>query len=692
MNVAKGIGIALCLPAYALAAQSEPNTPANAIEEVTVVATRAAKSLGEIPAAVSVIGERDIQLGRQQLGLDESLTRVPGVFAQNRYNFAQDLRLAIRGFGARANFGIRGLKIYADGIPATTADGQSGVDDIDLGSLARVEVIRGPSSALYGSSAGGVINLISESGPETPYIESAVSIGEDQQRKYQLKLGGQTERLNYMVSVSDLRYDGYRDNARVEATQLNSKFAYRFDDGGELTVILNAVDSPQADDAGAITAAQADADPSQAQPRNLSSNAGEEVEQQKMAWLYSRPLSDSVDLTVRNYYVWRDFEAFLPIGTHIPFVADDGVVEFDRFFYGGGLQLTFNNELFGLPNQLVAGFDVDLQEDDRQRFLNNAGVKGALTFDQIEDAESYGVFLRNELQLAETLAMIVGLRYDEVELDVDDKYLVNDDQSTNLDFDEFSPMVGFVWMLNDDTSVYANYATAFETPTFTELANPARNFDVSLGGFNNVQAQEADSIEVGIKAMLGDVWYVELAAYTVDVEDEIVSLNDIGNRVEFENADTDRQGFELSAVAQFSEGLRLSLAYTYADFEFDDFPSNPAFEGNDLPGLPEHQLYAELAYRHDTGFYLVTDVQYVDELYANNANAVTSDDYTVANLRLGYEGGQGRWRWGPFLGINNLFDEEYNSNVRINGFGGRLFEPAPERNLYAGFTLGVEMR
>lgn len=224
------------------------------------------------------------------------------------------------------------------------------------------------------------------------------------------------------------------------------------------------------------------------------------------------------------------------------------------------------------------------------------------------------------------------------------------------------------------------------------MANPARNFDVSLGGFNNVQAQEADSIEVGIKAMLGDVWYVELAAYTVDVEDEIVSLNDIGNRVEFENADTDRQGFELSAVAQFSEGLRLSLAYTYADFEFDDFPSNPAFEGNDLPGLPEHQLYAELAYRHDTGFYLVTDVQYVDELYANNANAVTSDDYTVANLRLGYEGGQGRWRWGPFLGINNLFDEEYNSNVRINGFGGRLFEPAPERNLYAGFTLGVEMR
>jgi len=665
---------------------------AERIEQITVVSSRVEQKLREVPAAVGVVLLDDIQAGRPQLGLDESLNRIPGVFSQNRYNFAQDLRLAIRGFGARANFGIRGLKIYVDDVPATTADGQSGVDDIDLGSLQRIEVTRGPSSALYGASSGGVLNLTSEGGGDTPYLQARVTVGEDALRKYQLKTAGQNKRLNYMVSVTDLDYDGYRDNAEVESTLLNSKFRYDFADGGELSVVVNWVDSPTANDAGAITAAQVRADPTQAQPRNLSSNAGEALDQQKLGLVYRREIGDGHELMVRNYYLWRDFEAFLPIGTHIPFVADDGVVEFERFFYGGGLQLTFNNELFGRPNQLSVGFDIDLQDDERQRFLNNAGVKGDLTFDQTEEAEAYGVYLRNELSLSDAWSLIVGLRYDEVELSVDDGFLANADQSSDIDFDEFSPMVGLVWALHDNASLYANYATSFETPTFTELASPARNLDVSLGGFNNVAAQEADSYEVGFKASLFDNrLYLDLAAFSMDVEDEITNVENIGNRSFFENADTQRRGVEVMAIADLSDNLRLTAAYTYANFEFDEFASNPAFDGNDLPGLPDQQLFAELAYRHDSGFYLVGDLLYVDEIYVNNANSAADDDYAIANLRLGYEASFGDWRLAPFIGVNNLFDEEYNANVRINGFGGRLFEPGPELNVYAGFTVNVDM-
>lgn len=661
-------------------------------EVVSVIASRVVAPIRNTPAAITVIDQEDLQVGRQQLGLDESLGRVPGVFAQNRYNFAQDLRLAIRGFGARANFGIRGLKIYADGIPATTADGQSGIDDVDLGSLQRVEIIRGPAAALYGSAAGGVVALYSEDGPETPFVQTAVTVGEDQQRKYQIKAGGQLDRLNYLVSVNDQSYDGYRDNARVESRQLNSKFVYRLDEG-ELTFIANMVDSPQADDAGGITAAQAAADPTQAQPRNLSSNAGESVEQQKLAWLYTRPLSDNLELSVRNYYVWRDFQAFLPIGTHIPFVADDGVVEFDRFFFGGGAQLAASNTLFGLDNTLITGLDIDRQEDDRQRFLNNAGSKGALTFDQREEATTLGLFIRNELALTEQLKLVLGLRYDEIELRVDDQFLANADQSSELDFEQWSPMAGLSWTLNSQLTVYANYATAFETPTFTELASPARNLAVSLGGFNNVKAQEADSFEVGFKGDWFDqrLW-LEMAVYQVTVEDEITNVENIGNRSFFENADTDRKGVELSAVANLSPALQLTLAYTFADFEFEDFPANPSFEGNVLPGLPEHQIYAEINYQHPRGFYAVADVLYIDELFANNANSVNSDSAVVANLRMGYKGTQGRWTWAPFIGVNNLSDEDYNDNLRINGFGGRLFEPAPTRNVYAGFTLDYALR
>ncbi len=688
MVLVRLISVVIALSALGAVADEIPS-----IEEVTVISSRVERSAKDVPAAISVVGKKDIQLGRQQLGLDESLNRVPGVFAQNRYNFAQDLRLSIRGFGARANFGIRGLKIYADGIPATTADGQSGVDDIDLGSLQRIEITRGPSSALYGASSGGVINLFSEDGPDVPYIESGITIGEDQQRKLQIKTGGQSGRLNYMVSVSDLSYDGYRDHAKVESTQLNSKFRYDIDDSSELTVIFNLVDSPTAEDAGGITSAQVDADPTQAQPRNLSSNAGEELDQQKIGLIYKKALSADVEMIVRNYYVWRDFSAFLPIGTHIPFVADDGVVEFDRFFYGGGIQFSFNTELFGRPNQVTTGFDVDIQEDDRQRYLNNAGRQGALTFDQIEEAKSYGVFVRNELSLTDEVALIVGLRFDQVELSVDDKYLLNADQSSDIDFDEFSPMLGVVWDLSPQVSVYANYATSFETPTFTELASPARNLDVSLGGFNNVSAQEAESYEVGFKGrFLAGRLYLDAAVFTMQVDDEITSVANIGNRAFFENADTDRNGLEVTAIVQASDNLKFSFAYTYSDFEFDSFATNPTIAGNNLPGLPEHQLFAEVSYTHPSGFYVVGDVLFVDELYVNNANSTTNDESTVANLRAGYEAVRGRWKFAPFVGINNLFDEEYNSNVRINGFGGRLFEPAPERNVYAGVTLNYEMR
>jgi iron complex outermembrane recepter protein len=663
------------------------------IEEITVRSSRVERSMLEVPAAIGVVTIDDIQLGRQQLGLDESLTRIPGVFAQNRYNFAQDLRVAIRGFGARANFGIRGLKIFIDDIPATTADGQSGVDDIDLNSLARIEVTRGPSSAAYGAASGGVLNLYSEEGTQEPYLQAGLMFGEDNQRRYQLKTGGRSGRWSYMASLTDLDYEGYRDLSEVEATQFNSKVRYSFDNGAELSVIANVVDSPTAEDAGALNQAQVDSDPTQAQPRNLSSNAGEAVEQQRLGLVLTKPFGDGHDFLIRNYYVKRDFAAFLPIGTHIPFVADDGVVEFDRFFYGAGLQVNFSGQLFDRPNRLSMGFEVDVQEDDRQRFLNNAGSKGDLTFDQLEEATAYGVYLRNEFSITDTVLLSAGLRFDAIELEVDDKFLANGDQSSSLDFDEVSPTVGLVWMLGDGLSLYANYATSFETPTFTELANPARNLSVSLGGFNNVRAQQADSFELGFKGnFLADRLYVDAAVFSMQVEDEITNVADIGNRAFFENADTDRRGLELLAQAQLSTGLQLTFAYTYSDFEFDAFPADPSVEGNDLPGLPEHQLFAEFKYQHKSGFYAALDALYIDELNANNSNTVSTESATVTNVRMGFKAALGRLAIAPFVGVNNLFDEEYNSNLRLNGFGGRFYEPAPDTNFYAGVTLKLELQ
>jgi iron complex outermembrane receptor protein len=664
---------------------------AESMEELIVTSSRVDKSIMSFPSAVTIVTKDDIQLGRQQLGLDESLNRVPGLFSQNRYNFTQDLRISIRGFGARASFGIRGLKVFVDEIPSTLADGQSGVDDVDLGSVERIEVIRGPSSSLYGSASGGVISLYTEDGTETPFAEAGITLGEHNQQKVQFKVGGQQDRLNYLLNVSHLTMDGYRDHSELEHSLFNSKFRFDIDESSSLTVIVNAADSPTANDAGGITRTDIDVDPRQAQPRNLSSNAGEEFDQQKIGFVYRKNFNDSHQLTLRNYYLWKDFQTFLPIGTHIPFVANDGVVEFDRFFFGGGGQYTYIGQLFGRPNRFTAGFDIDIQKDDRQRFINNAGLKGALSFDQLEKAESYGFYFRNEIAVTDTLEISVGGRYDMLDLAVNDRFLTNADQSSKLDFNEFSPTIGIVWTALPELHLYANYAKSFETPTFTELGNPARNSNVNLGGFNNVKAQTTNGFEIGLKGNLYDRFLFDVALFTMQIDDEISNISTTGTRGIFTNADTYRNGLEVSLVTDISNNLKLTAAYTYSDFAFDKFPTNTALEGNRLPGLPDHQFYVELAYTHDSGLYLIWDILYIDDFFANNANTTLNNSSTVSNLRAGYRGHFGKWEISPYIGLNNMFDESYNANVRINGFGGRLFEPAPDVNLYGGLTFRYKL-
>lgn len=658
------------------------------LEEIVVTGTRTEQQLGDVPLAISLVDMRDIQLGRQELSLDESLARVPGLFMQNRYNFTQDLRVSIRGFGSRASFGIRGIKVFADGIPVTLPDGQSGTDDLDIGSAESIEVIRGPSASLYGTASGGVISVTTEDPPAEPLLETKLTFGEYGHQKYQLTAGGQSGRLGYLINTSYMEMDGYRDHSEVEHGLINSKFRYDIDDTSSLTAVVNAVDSPTANDPGGITRADVVADRTQAQSRNTSSDAGENFDQQRVGLVYDKRFGEKHDLTVRGYSLWKEFQTFIPIGSHIPFVGDDGVVEYDREYYGGGARYTYTDSLLGMPNRLTLGFDVDIQKDDRQRFINDAGVKGDRVFDQLETAESLGAYFRNETDLSETVTLSLGGRFDDLDLSVDDRYLANDDQSGALEFNEFSPAVGLMWNLASSLNLYTNYATSFETPTFTELGTPAQELNVNLGGFNNVTAQEADSFEMGAKGTImdGRLFY-DLAAYTMDVNDEITNIVSIENRAFFENADTDRQGLEAQIQAQITEQLDLTASYTMSDFTFGSFENEPDAVGEWIPGIPRHQFYTELAYTHSSGAYAVWDALAVGKFYADNANTDQVDSYLVSNLRFGNDYEFGNTTVAPFFGINNLFDEEYFSNVRTNAFGGRAFEPAPERHVYGGVRI-----
>ncbi|MBT2989009.1 MAG: TonB-dependent receptor [Candidatus Thiodiazotropha sp. (ex Ctena orbiculata)] len=659
----------------ALAEERVGSTP---LDDISVTATRVEKTLETVPAAVGIVQQEEVQFAEPQLGLDESLSKVPGIFMQNRYNFAQDLRVSIRGFGARSAFGIRGIKVIVDGIPETLPDGQANVDSIDIGSIGNMQVIRGPVSALYGNASGGALLIESEEPPETPFISLRPTFGEDGLQKHQLKFGGKADRFDYLLNLSNLTYDGYREQSGTELSALNSKFGFDLDGGARFSTVLNYTDSPKADDPGGLTEALVDEDPTQAWSRNLSLDSGEKLEQTRLGFVYDRPLGDSGELRVRNYYVSRDLANRLPIGA-----TGHGIL-LDRFAVGGGAQYTHTAPLSGHANRLTLGVDLDRQEDERKRFLLAGEELGTKIQDQDEQVDSIGLYIQNEYSFSERVELTLGGRYDRLDFDVEDNFLSNGDDSGDVSFSRFSPSLGLRFTPRPGLNLYANISRSFESPTAVELRDP------DGAGFNQeLDPQVATNYEIGVKGRLGSKARYDLALFTMDVSDELVPF-EIDDIEFYENAgESRRNGLEAQLVFEPVEHLIATLAYTYSDFEFDEFidDSGNDFSGKTIPGVPENLLSADFTYTHPNGVYGQFTALYVDEIYANNANTVTNDAYTVADLRLGYTRFFGPWELSPFIGVNNMFDKEYNGNVRINAFGGRYFEPAPDRDVYAGLTL-----
>ncbi len=670
----------LGVPAFADVANE---TGPAVLEEIVVTATPIPTDIQDLPFAAGVVGREDVQQARQQLGLDESLVAVPGLFFQNRYNFAQDLRIAIRGFGARANFGIRGIRIFADDIPLTLPDGQGSVDSIDLGSVEQIQVIRGPFSAVYGSASGGVIDIITEDGPETPFISGRLNLGSYDFRQAQVKAGGQFGNLNGLANYSDTSLDGYRDHANYKSRLLNSKFRYSFDESTRLTVVFNAVNSPLADDPGALTAREVEQDRRQAAPRNLLFNAGESLDQQSLGLAFRKAIGNGQELMLRNYYVRRQFDSFQPYDINSN--GQGGVIDLSRKFWGLGGNYTWNSNLGSHGNQVVIGVDYDALRDHRKRFVNNGGVSGDLTTNQDEDVTTTGFYLQDVLELTASSSLTLGGRYDTVDYKVGDR--TGGEGSGQRSFHNFSPMAGVNWAAGEAVNLYGNISSSFDPPATTELANPE-----GPTGFNrNLDSQTATNYEIGIKGLQTGRLRYELALFHIAVRDEIVPYELEGSGQSFfQNAGkSTHDGLEASVSAELLTGLTGTATYTWSDFKFDEFhgPGGAVYDGNRIPGIPEQLVNLDLSWSHPSGLFAGWDLLYVGRFYADNANEVETEPYIVSSLRAGYRWTGGQWVFEPFIGVNNLFDKEYMDNIRLNASFGRYYEPAPMRNAYAGVSL-----
>lgn len=646
---------------------------------VEVSAPRLAREIYATPAAVSTIEQDAIAQGQQRVRLDESLNRVPGVFLQNRDNFAQGQRISIRGFGARAPFGVRGITVMVDGIPYTLPDGQAQLDAIDLDSAERIEVIRGPSSVLYGNAAGGVIDITTADGRDNPGTRLRMGAGSDGYQKMALQNGGVQGDWSHHISLTALNVDGYREQSSTEKYLLNAKLRRELGSDRALTAIINLLDNPRSEDPGALNAREVAEGRDQAAPNSLALDAGQTVDQQLIGLQYEDLSAGEGELYLKGFIAQRDFEQ------QLPFVGSSRL-GYQRDYMGASAEYHHEVTLGNLPLNYIVGVDAVRQKDDRFRNdVNPQGAVGEPLADETQTATSTGVFAQGDLALSELLTLSLGTRFDRVDLDVDDDFAADGDQSGQRTFNEWSGSAGLSYRYRPQHQAYINTGTAFETPTFSEFANPAG------GGFNpGVEPQKAWNREVGLRGYIAPLALdYDVALFSVRVRDELVPYDE-GGRTFYQNAgDTKRDGVELALGWQLADQWRLDSALTLARYEFDEFATpSERFDGNRIPGLPEQTWVSQLTWENLDERFATLETEYVGDLVADNANETSVDSYWLVNLRVG-DGWQlsQQTRLSAYVGLRNLLDEEHYSNVRLNGTFGRFYEPAPGRSVYGGVEL-----
>jgi iron complex outermembrane receptor protein len=677
-----------------------PAAAQEVLDPVVVTATRAEEPSLRIPASVDRIYQDEIQFARPQVNISETLNRVPGVVASNRQNYAQDLQISIRGFGARSTFGVRGIRLIADGIPATMPDGQGQTSTFDLGSAERIEVLRGPFATMYGNNTGGVINVITQSGPAQPTAWGDFSFGSYDTWRAALKFGGQLGALNGIGIVSRFMTDGYRDHSSARRDQLNAKVAYAVSDATSLTFVANSLDQPDTLDPLGLTAAQVRQNPRQAGAGAIAFNTRKSVSQTQGGLALNHRFAGGDEAQATAYYGVRNVNQYLAFpGGAPPPTSSGGVVDLDRSYGGGALRYARPFELAGGPFRLSAGVEYGDMAETRRGYVNNLGVTGALRRNEDNTVWDLNAYLQGEWAFAERWLALAGVRTTRVEYKSEDFFIApgNPDDSGSRTFSSTSPAAGLLYRVTPVVSVYANYGRGFETPTFAELAYRP---DGSAGLNFSLNPATSNQYEAGVKALIGGRARVNAAIFRIDTQDEIVVATNQGGRTTFQNAgDTQRTGFELSAGARLPAGFEAYVAYTWLDATYSDAfrtvagqPAAPVTvpAGNRLPGVPRDNLYAELRWGYaPLGFTAALEVLSKGKVAVNDQNSEFADAWTIANVALVFVQQWPRLRLSEFVRVDNLFDKQYVGSVIVNEGNARYYEPSPTRNWLVGIQASL---
>ncbi|ESM04852.1 TonB-dependent receptor PqqU [Klebsiella pneumoniae] len=675
---------------------------AQAADEQTMVVTAAPTTVSELdtPAAVSVVNGDEMRQAAPRVNLSESLGAVPGLQVQNRQNYAQDLQLSIRGFGSRSTYGVRGLRIYVDGIPATMPDGQGQTSNIDIGSVDTIEVLRGPFSALYGNSSGGVINVTSQTGTQPPTVEASSYYGSFGTWHYGMKAtgavgdGSHAGDVDYTVSTNRFTTHGYRDHSGARKNLANARLGLRINDVSKLTLLLNSVDI-KANDAGGLTADEWRDNPRQS-PHGDQYNTRKNTRQTQAGLRYERQLSAQDDLSVMMYAGERETTQFqsIPRAPQLKPSHAGGVIDLTRHYQGIDTRLTHRGELL-VPVTLTAGLDYENMSERRKGYENfvmvngapQYGEQGALRRNERNLMWNVDPYLQTQWQLTDKLSLDAGVRYSSVWFDSNDYYITpgNGDDSGDASYHKWLPAGSLKYALTDAWNVYLSAGRGFETPTINELSYRSDN----QSGLNfGLKPSTNDTVEIGSKTRIGNGLFTA-ALFQTNTDNEIVVDSSSGGRTSYKNAGkTRRQGMELGLDQQFGESWRLKAAWTWLDATYrtnvcDDASCN----GNRIPGIARNMGYASFGYQPEQGWYAGSDIRYMSDIMANDENTAKAPSWTVVGLTTGYKWSYGRMDMDLFGRIDNLFDREYVGSVIVNESNGRYYEPAPGRNYGIGLNL-----
>ncbi|MES2842203.1 MAG: TonB-dependent receptor [Pseudomonadota bacterium] len=695
------------LPAW-LHAQTSPPRPevdGGALAPVVITGSGSADQRWRGSATVDVVDGRELRDGQLQINLSEGLARVPGLVIRNRENYAQDLQVSIRGYGARSTFGVRGVRLFVDGIPASAPDGSGQAANFPLGSADRIEVVRGPFSALYGASSGGAILLYTENGGRPGEIRAGVAAGANGLWRFSTQATGQTGTAeapgwSYTLDVGKFATDGARPQSAAHRSTANAKLS-RAHDGGRTTLVFNRQSAYALDPQG-LSRAQFDANPEQTAPQPILFNTRKSVSQTQAGLAWDQALGNGHKVELMGYAGQRRVIQFqsIPPGNQNPVTSpgnSGGVIDLDRDYWGFNARWRLQREWNGGQLDLSAGLAGDRQTDLRRGYQNFTGpaatptalgVLGALRRDETNRATTLDPYVRASWQ-KEEWTLEGGLRRVNARYVSSDTFLSNGDQSGSVKFDGYLPVVGVRWQLAPQLQAFASVGRGLETPTLNEAAYRS---DGGAGLNTALNASRSTSAEIGLRGRnAAGLWNATL--FDIRTRDEIVSAGTIDGRATFANGgSTKRQGLELSA--EYGMGsVTLSSAYTFLRARYGSGTASiPA--GNRMPGLPEHQLFAQLAWApaivSGIGGIFTLEARHTGSVFANDANTRTTalaEKHTLLGVGARFEQTTGAWTWREFVRIDNITDRKHVGSVIVNDGNNRFFEPGLGRSLSAGVEL-----